>query len=542
MYNIAEDCVITPLDMSGSMASAVTETGREAVRKIMDDYLKHAKGMKSLYYTRSSKPVDPIITIDSLSMIVDSMKTYREEEATDTLRMKILKDRDHRQAEGCFYAPYIPEGLGKNEYKVVEPIGSTDTLSKEEFTAEPRDLAQNNLCQEIHDHMINLEVSFDFPLKGKKVNPFIWDMDINCLYDRVSPVFDIEKPLNPCNEIPLGKPMNGVMFDSDVDLTQNENWKSWFETNTNCNFFDAETTFVRLPTTITTGNDYLDILFGNGLKPGSVTLIAGQAGLGKSALAKNAAAGLSVNGTEFLYVTVEESADKVIERIQALNNHNVDTNYKVVRAGDWCLNGLINLIREETEDLANPRVVIVDGLDFFKDAGAHILGRQLRTLAMDLDVAIVGTNQLARASKYDIKPLLPSGDYGLLAEVDAAVAITRNGCETELSIMKNRHSHTNAKFLFDAGSNLIWEPLKVAAVNTEVFECTFPKQSEGRGSRVTELPGGNAEVMEIADIEFFKGKLLTNLKMPVSKKVTFADLKAAFAPKVEPDYPVADWL
>ena len=514
--------IAMPLDISGSMSAKITKTGQEALSKIINDYMEQMKGMKSLYYIRPTKPVD-VITLDSLSMVTESMKTYREEEdATDTLRMNILKDRDQQMATGFFYAPYIPEGLGKNEYKVVEPIGSTDTLSKEEFTADPRELSQNNLCQEINDHMINLEVSFDYPLKGKKIN--VGDLDICSMYDRISPVFDIEKPLNPCNEIALGKPMQGVAFDIEADLSLNENWKSWFETDKVCNFFDTETTYVPLPTHVTTGNDALDILFGGGLKPGTVTLIAGQAGLGKSALAKSVAAGLSANGTEFLYVTAEQSSEAIVERIQGLNNHNTDTGYKVVQIGDWCLNGLVNLIREETEDLANPRVVFIDELSFFKDAGSHILGRELRQLAIDLDVAIVATNGLARAGKYDITPQLPSGDFGLLAAVDVAIAITRNGNETELTNIKNRHGNTNTKFLFDVHRNLIWEPMKVVP-EIKVFECTFGGQAEGRGSRVTELPSGK----------------LMPVILPVSKR-TFADLKAAFAPKVEDNYPVADWL
>lgn len=250
-----------------------------------------------------------------------------------------------------------------------------------------------------------------------------------------------------------------------------------------------------LPETISTGNQALDTLLGGGLKPGTVTLFASKAGVGKSALARNVAAGLSINGTEFLWLTAEDSTENIVERIQTLNNHNTDTGYKVLRMHDWSLNGLVNTIREQVEDDVNARVVFVDGLDFYKDAGSHALGTQLRRLAQDLDVAIIGTNQLHSRFSDDDVAKMPASDIGLTTAVDTIVALTRKDHEVELVCLKNRMTgNYNHKVLFDPARNLIWEPL---------IKPVLPIKSQ---------------------------------LMP------FANLKAAFATSIEPDYPVADWL
>ncbi len=73
------------------------------------------------------------------------------------------------------------------------------------------------------------------------------------------------------------------------------------------------TTFQPLPT----GVQELDRVLGGGLVPGSVTLVGGEPGIGKSTLLLQALGGLAVRGTA-LYVTAEESLQQVRQRADRL--------------------------------------------------------------------------------------------------------------------------------------------------------------------------------------------------------------------------------
>jgi DNA repair protein RadA/Sms len=70
----------------------------------------------------------------------------------------------------------------------------------------------------------------------------------------------------------------------------------------------------RLPT----GIGEFDRILGGGIVPGSVVLVGGEPGIGKSTLLLQAAATLSARGTKVLYATSEESADQTRLRAQRL--------------------------------------------------------------------------------------------------------------------------------------------------------------------------------------------------------------------------------
>ena len=68
---------------------------------------------------------------------------------------------------------------------------------------------------------------------------------------------------------------------------------------------------------LATGIPELDRVLGGGLVPGSVVLLGGEPGVGKSTLALQLAAGLEALGP-FLYVTGEESPEQLRLRAQRL--------------------------------------------------------------------------------------------------------------------------------------------------------------------------------------------------------------------------------
>src|SRR5262249_16827259 len=60
-----------------------------------------------------------------------------------------------------------------------------------------------------------------------------------------------------------------------------------------------------------TGMSELDRVLGGGLVPGSLTLIGGEPGVGKSPLLAEVAASVAFAGTDVLYVSAEESREQV---------------------------------------------------------------------------------------------------------------------------------------------------------------------------------------------------------------------------------------
>src|ERR671917_1713855 len=62
---------------------------------------------------------------------------------------------------------------------------------------------------------------------------------------------------------------------------------------------------------VPTGDAELDRVLGGGLVPGSVTVLGGEPGIGKSTLLLQALALLATNGARCLLVTAEESAQQV---------------------------------------------------------------------------------------------------------------------------------------------------------------------------------------------------------------------------------------
>ena len=67
-----------------------------------------------------------------------------------------------------------------------------------------------------------------------------------------------------------------------------------------------------------TGVDELDRVLGGGLVPGSVTLVGGEPGVGKSTLLLQALAGPAARGITTLYISAEESAQQVRRRAERL--------------------------------------------------------------------------------------------------------------------------------------------------------------------------------------------------------------------------------
>jgi DNA repair protein RadA/Sms len=111
-----------------------------------------------------------------------------------------------------------------------------------------------------------------------------------------------------------------------------------------------------------TGEPELDRVLGGGLVPGSVALLAGEPGVGKSTLLLSAAARIAATGRRCLVVTGEESASQVrlrAERIGALADD-------LYLAAETDLAALIGHV-----EAVNPDVLIVDSVQTIGSAAVE---------------------------------------------------------------------------------------------------------------------------------------------------------------------------
>ena len=106
-------------------------------------------------------------------------------------------------------------------------------------------------------------------------------------------------------------------------------------------------------TPVATAVPELDRVLGGGLVPGSVTLVGGEPGIGKSTLLLQVAAALARHGHPVLYVSAEESAAQVRDRAERLG---------AMHDGLWLLSetelpGILAALDE-----IGPALVVVDSI------------------------------------------------------------------------------------------------------------------------------------------------------------------------------------
>jgi DNA repair protein RadA/Sms len=109
-----------------------------------------------------------------------------------------------------------------------------------------------------------------------------------------------------------------------------------------------------------TGVGELDRVLGGGLVPGSVTLLGGEPGVGKSTLLLQAMSALTGGGARCLLVSAEESLEQVRRRAERLD---------AVSDGLWLVaeTGLAEIVA--AVDRVDPSVLVVDSIQTVHDPG-----------------------------------------------------------------------------------------------------------------------------------------------------------------------------
>ena len=107
-----------------------------------------------------------------------------------------------------------------------------------------------------------------------------------------------------------------------------------------------------------TGVDELDRVLGGGFVPGSVTLVGGEPGVGKSTLLLQAVQSMAAAGTTCLYVSAEESKQQVRMRAERLG-----------ALGDalWLASDTSLAAIEHHLDTVDPGVVVIDSIQTVHD-------------------------------------------------------------------------------------------------------------------------------------------------------------------------------
>ncbi len=104
---------------------------------------------------------------------------------------------------------------------------------------------------------------------------------------------------------------------------------------------------------ISTGFPEVDTVLGGGIVDGSMTLIGGSPGIGKSTLMLQIASGVAKQGIAVLYISGEESVDQIALRARRLNT--VNTPVKVLT--ETSVEHIVAVIDEQ-----KPRLLVIDSI------------------------------------------------------------------------------------------------------------------------------------------------------------------------------------
>ncbi|HEX8965316.1 MAG TPA: DNA repair protein RadA [Patescibacteria group bacterium] len=106
---------------------------------------------------------------------------------------------------------------------------------------------------------------------------------------------------------------------------------------------------------ILSGFDELDTVLGGGIVPGSVTLLAGDPGIGKSTLLLQLCLLIAASGKKVLYVSGEESVEQIKLRASRIKNALENKNLFLISLSDT--DAIVSIIEQE-----KPSLVIIDSI------------------------------------------------------------------------------------------------------------------------------------------------------------------------------------
>jgi DNA repair protein RadA/Sms len=200
---------------------------------------------------------------------------------------------------------------------------------------------------------------------------------------------------------------------------------------------------------VPTGIGELDRVLGGGLVPGSVTLVGGEPGIGKSTLLLQAVASLASAGARCLLVCAEESAQQVRRRAERLG---------AAVPGVWLVAETdLPAIRAAAEQV-EPDVMVVDSIQTVWDPEAETAPgsiTQVRTCAHALAALAKATDTAVLLVGHVTKDGALAGPRVLEHLVDTVLTFDgeRHHALRLLRSVKHRFGSTGELGLFEMGEN-----------------------------------------------------------------------------------------
>ncbi len=212
-----------------------------------------------------------------------------------------------------------------------------------------------------------------------------------------------------------------------------------------------------------TGIGELDRVLGGGLVAGSLVLLGGAPGIGKSTLTNMALANLGRAGRRVLYVSSEESAEQVRLRAQRLGRHALGVGI----LAETELEVVLDAIAAE-----RPEVCVIDSVQTLRAGGGDGPGRagsgsvaqvrevttRVMELAKERGVAVVLVGHVTKDGAL-------AGPRALEHLVDCVLQFEgeRERPYRELRVLKNRFGSTNEAGLFEMRQGGLVEVLDASA-------------------------------------------------------------------------------
>jgi len=236
---------------------------------------------------------------------------------------------------------------------------------------------------------------------------------------------------------------------------------------------------------LATGLDGLDRVLGGGLVPGSVVLLGGEPGIGKSTLLLQAGRGLAVRSRDVLYASAEESAPQVRLRGGRLGIH--EGRLLVLAETD------VSRIVAEAE-ARSPAVVVIDSVQAVREpslASAPGTVSQVRAAASELTRYAKTRNVPVLLVGHVTKDGSLAGPKSLEHLVDAVISIEgdRGSSRRLLRATKNRFGPVDEIALYEmTGDGLVELPDASATLLAE-------RRAGLAGSAVTAAREGTRSVL-----------------------------------------------
>ena len=295
----------------------------------------------------------------------------------------------------------------------------------------------------------------------------------------------------------------------------------------------------------TTGIPEVDRVLGGGILPGSVILLGGNPGIGKSTLALQAVAGLKQN---VLYVSAEESEDQIALRARRLA---IDSD-KLTLTGENCWEGI-----EEQLSVVKPAYLIIDSIQtIYSDGNDSLPGAvgQIRECGQKILERCKSSKLSAVMIGHVTKDGIIAGPRMLEHMVDTVLYLEGDGRHDYrlLRAVKNRFGSTSEVGVFEMTEKGLVEvanpsELFLAERNADVAGSAVVPSMEGSRPILVEVqaltsnanfgtPQRNVTGFDIRRLAMLLAVLEKRLGFPVSTKDVFVN----FVGGLRIDEPAAD--